>query len=50
MKDNVSLSNAVYKCKYHIIIIPKYRRMTIYNKLKEDIGQIIKELCKRKME
>ena len=48
MKDNVSLSHTVYKCKYHIIIIPKYRRMTIYNKLKADIGQIIKELCKRK--
>ena len=34
--------------KYHIVFIPKYRRKIIYNKLRRDIVQIIKDLCKWK--
>ncbi len=48
MKDIQSLSHTSYRCKYHIIIIPKYRRMIIYNKLRKDIGQIIRNLIERK--
>ena len=48
MKDKNSLSHTVYQCKYHIIMIPKYRRMIIYNKLKRDIGQILRTLIERK--
>ena len=35
-------------CKYHIVFTPKYRRKIIYNKLRRDIVQIIKDLCKWK--
>lgn len=48
MKDTNSLSHTSYRCKYHIVIVPKYRRMIIYNKLRADIIQIIKMLVKRK--
>ena len=48
MKDIQSLSHTSYRCKYHIVIIPKYRRMVIYNKLRRDIGQILRMLCERK--
>lgn len=48
MKDKNSLSHTVYHCKYHIIMIPKYKRMIIYNKLKRDIGQIMRTLIERK--
>lgn len=48
MKDKNSLSHTVYHCKYHIIMIPKYKRMIIYNKLKRDIGQILRTLIERK--
>jgi putative transposase len=34
--------------KYHIVFTPKYRRKMIYNKMKRDIVEIIKELCKWK--
>lgn len=34
--------------KYHIVFTPKYRRKMIYNKMKGDIVEIIKELCKWK--
>lgn len=37
-----------WNCKYHIIFSPKYRRREIYGKLRNDIGKIIRGLCKRK--
>lgn len=47
--DNTqSLSHISYRCKYHIVIIPKYRRMVIYNRLRRDIIEILKTLIQRK--
>ena len=43
-----SLAHTRYMCKYHIVFIPKFRRKVIYNKLRGDIQQYIKELCKWK--
>ena len=49
MKDTNSLSHTSYRCKYHIVIVPKYRRMVIYNKLRRDhIVQILTFLINRK--
>lgn len=48
MNDTVSLSHTSYRCKYHIVIIPKYRRLITYNKLRKDIGQILRMLIERK--
>ena len=31
--------------KYHIVFTPKYRRKVIYNQLKEDIRDVLKQLC-----
>lgn len=47
MKDTNSLSHTSYRCKYHIVIVPKYRRVIIYNKLRADIIQIIKMLVNK---
>ena len=38
--DEKSLSHASWNCKYHIVLVPKYRRKTIYGKLRKDIGKI----------
>ena len=46
--DLHSLSHTKWNCKYHILIVPKYRRMIIYNKLRKDIIEIIKLLIDRK--
>ena len=35
-------------CKYHIVFTPKYRRKVIYNQLRNDIGDILRRLCKYK--
>ena len=49
MKDDVrSLSHSKWRCKYHIVFAPKYRRQIIYKQLKADIGKILRELSERK--
>lgn len=39
------LAHTKWMCKYHIVFTPKYRRKIIYNQLKEDIRDILKQLC-----
>ena len=43
-----SLAHTKYYCKYHIVFTPKYRRKVIYNQLRKDIREIIKDLCRYK--
>ena len=43
-----SLSHTKWLCKYHIVIVPKYRRKVIYNEQRKDLREIIKTLCKYK--
>jgi len=43
-----SLAHTKWMCKYHIVFTPKYRRKIIYNEIKKDIVEIIKDLCKWK--
>lgn len=47
MKDTNSLLHTPYRCKYHIVIVPKYRRLIIYNKLRKDIIEILVMLINR---
>lgn len=48
MHDWENLSHVRWDCKYHVVIIPKYRRKVIYGKLKREIGAILRELCRQK--
>ena len=49
MKDDIkSLSHSKWRCKYHIVFAPKYRRQIVYGQLKADIGKILRSLCERK--
>ena len=48
MKEDIqSLSHSKWRCKYHIVFAPKYRRI-IYGKIKADVGKILRELSERK--
>ena len=47
-KDIKSLEHTKYRCQYHIVFVPKYRRQEIYREIKADIGYILRELCNRK--
>ena len=48
MDDINSLSHTTWRCKYHVVFAPKFRRQIIYGKLKQDIGKILRDLCARK--
>ena len=51
MKDKneiKSLSHSKYRCQYHIVFAPKYRRKEIYGKIKRDVGEILRKLCNQK--
>ena len=41
-------AHSTWRCQYHIVFAPKFRRKVIYGKLKADIGQILRKLCKEK--
>ncbi len=46
--DNQSLSHVRWKCQYHIVFIPKYRKKILYGRLRNDVREIISILCKYK--
>ena len=48
MREWKSQSHVRWYCKYHVVIVPKYRKRVIYGRLRKDIGKIIQELCCQK--
>ena len=46
--DNKSLSHTKWKCQYHIVFIPKYRKKILYGRVRNDVREIISTLCKYK--
>ena len=38
-------AHSTYRCEYHIVFAPKYRRKVVYKEIKKDIGEIIRKLC-----
>ena len=43
-----SLAHSKWVCKYHVVFTPKYRRKIDYWGMREDIRDIIRDLCKWK--
>ena len=41
-------AHSTYRCQYHIVFVPKFRRQEIYGTLKKDIGEILRKLCEQK--
>ena len=46
--DSKSLSHTKWKCQYHIVFIPKYRKKKLYGQVKRDVREILSTLCKWK--
>ena len=44
MHEWQSLSHVRWDCKYHVVIVPKYRQRRLYGQ----VGQIIRDLCRQK--
>ena len=48
MKDWQSQAHVKWDCKYHVVILPKYRRKVLYGRIRRGIGQILRDLCRQK--
>src|SRR5271157_3916433 len=43
--DRNSLSHVVWDCKYHIVLVPKYRYKVFEKEIKEAVRDELKKLC-----
>ena len=48
MHEWQSLPHVRWDCKYHVVMIPKYRRKVFYGRLRRQIGAILRELCRQR--
>ena len=47
MKDWQSQAHVKWDCKYHVVIVPKYRKKTLYGRLRREMGKIFGLVQKR---
>ena len=45
MREWQSQSHVRWYCRYHVVIVPKYRQKAIFGTLRKDIGKLLRELC-----
>ena len=45
MNDVESLSHTKWECKYHIVFIPKYRKKALYGALRQQLGDLLRQLA-----
>ena len=48
MDDYESLKHTKWECKYHVVFIPKCRRRKLYQQLRQDLGEVFRQLAERK--
>ena len=48
MRDWQSLAHVKWECKYHVVIVPKYRRKSLFGHVRKRIGKIFQQLCRQK--
>jgi putative transposase len=48
MKDWKSQAHVNWDCKYHVVILPKYRKKVLYGKIRRRICEILRDLSSRK--
>ena len=47
MREWQSQSHVRWYCRYHIVIVPKYRKKMIFGQLRKEIGGVLRELCRQ---
>jgi len=45
MREWQSQAHVRWYCRYHVVIVPKYRKKAIYGALREAIGRNLRDLC-----
>ena len=48
MKDWRSIAHVTWECKYHVVIVPKYRKKEFFGKRRRQVGEILRQLCRQK--
>ena len=48
MHDWQSLSPVRCDCKYHVVIVPKFRKKVFYGRLRRQVGASLRELCRQR--
>jgi len=48
MNEPKTLNHSKYECKYHVVFIPKGRRKLLYKELRQYLGEVFRELARRR--
>ena len=48
MREWQSLAHVKGECKYHGVIVPKYRRKVLFGHVRKRLGNIFRQLCRQK--
>ena len=48
MSKSKTLNHTEWECCYHVVFIPKYRRKAIYGQIRRDLGDVFRDLARRK--
>ena len=48
MKDWQSQAHVKWECKYHVVLVPKYRSRKVFERVRRQIGEMLRELCVQK--
>jgi putative transposase len=48
MDEYESLSHSAWESKYHVVFIPKCRRRTLYEQLRQHLGEVFRKLALQK--
>ncbi len=48
MKEWQSQSHVKWECLYHVVIVPKYRKKVLYGQVRNQVGDILRDLCRQK--
>ena len=43
-----SLNHSRWECKYHVVFIPKYRKKSIFGRIRSELGEIFRRLAEQK--
>ena len=43
-----SLNHSRWECKYHVVFIPKYRKKSIFGRIRAELGDIFRRLAEQR--
>ncbi len=47
-KDWQSQARVRWVCKYHVVMVPKYRKKDLFGRMRRGTGKILRDLCLQK--